>query len=83
MMVKGDPDLKEYLFNMGFITKMELELGNEELEDCDSDLESEVDRKNMERDERIERIKLGIEHNDAEKFAPKTGLEEPPVKLVD
>jgi len=64
-MVRGDPDVKEYLFSMGFMGKAEMELGNEDLDDCDSDLETEMDRKNMERDERIERIKLGIEHNDA------------------
>lgn len=65
-MIVGDPDIKEYLFHMGFINKTEMDLNNKDYADCDSDLEVEMDRKNMDRDERIERIKLGIEHNDAD-----------------
>ena len=53
---------------MGFITKAEMDTGDNDYDDCDSDLEVEMDRKNMERDERIERIKMGIEHNAAEEL---------------
>jgi hypothetical protein len=36
-----------------------MNIGDEDYAECDSDLEVEMDRKNMERDDRIERIKMG------------------------
>ena len=69
-------------------------MGDDMYDDCDSDLEVEMDRKNMERDVRIERIKnginlnfnifLGIEHNDADKLNKnENSLDEDPIKLSD
>ncbi len=49
---------------MGFITKFEMGFDMGDYEDCDSDIEIEMDRKNQIRDERVERIKNGIEHNE-------------------
>ena len=52
------------MYRMGFITKAEMGYEDDIYDDCDSDLEAELDRKNMDRDERIEKIKNGIEHNE-------------------
>ncbi|KAL4483877.1 hypothetical protein ABPG72_006252 [Tetrahymena utriculariae] len=64
VMLQRDPDLKFYMHRMGFITRAEMGYEDDQYEDCDSDLEIELDRKNMDRDERIEKIKNGIEHNE-------------------
>lgn len=63
-MTKKDPDILQLFFNLGFITKGELSLEDNDYEDMDTDLESEINRRFWERDERIERIKNGIEHNE-------------------
>jgi len=42
---------------MGFITKAEVGFENENYLDCDSDLELEIDRSNLIKDVRYERIK--------------------------
>ncbi len=49
---------------MGFITRFEMGYDDNDYEECNSDIEVELDKKNMERDERIEKIKNGIEHNE-------------------
>lgn len=63
-MLQRDPDLQQYMYRMGFMTKQEMGYDEDNYDDCDSDLEIELDRKNMDRDERIEKIKNGIEHNE-------------------
>lgn len=63
-MLQRDPDFKQYMYRMGFMTKSEMGYEDDNYDDCDSDLEAELDRKNMDRDERIEKIKNGIEHNE-------------------
>lgn len=44
--------------------------------DIDSDLEVEMERRDLVRDERIERIKSGIEHNEKAEATDEHGLEE-------
>ena len=61
-MLKKDPDVLRMMFEFGFITKAELSLEENDYNDYDSDLETEVERRLLPRDERIERIKNGIEH---------------------
>lgn len=61
-MCKKDPEVVGLLYHMGFITKAELNLQDSYYNDVDSDLESEMERRDQPRDERIERIKDGIEH---------------------
>ncbi|EGR30797.1 hypothetical protein IMG5_123400 [Ichthyophthirius multifiliis] len=63
-MLRRDPDILQYMYNMGFVTKFEMGYEDNQYEDCNSDIEEEIDKKNMDRDERIEKIKNGIEHNE-------------------
>ena len=65
--VSKDPEILRYLYNYGVICKDDLrpDFGGSqgEIPDADSDLENEINKNNDFRDERIERIKSGIEHN--------------------
>jgi len=49
---------------LGLITKYEVGMESNLYNDCDSDLEEEINRKNIERDERAENLKNGIEHTE-------------------
>jgi microtubule-associated protein-like 6 len=75
-MIKKDPDIVKLLYDMGFITKAELNLEESNYNDLDSDLEMEIERKDLPRDERIERIKNGIEHTVSTENEHQYGLEE-------
>lgn len=64
--VSKDLDILRILTSYGLVSKEDLRIdfgGNEELPEADSDLEDEVQKVNVDRDDRIERIKNGIEHN--------------------
>lgn len=61
-MTKKDPDVLRVLYELGLITKGEMNLEENDYLDVDSDIECEMERRLVERDERIERIKSGIEH---------------------
>ena len=55
------------LFNYGLISKEDLRPdfgGSDDMLECDSDLENEIHKAKEERDERVERITNGIEHNE-------------------
>ena len=56
------------LYTYGLISKEDLRpdfgLGGDDMPDCDSDLENEIKKGEEERDERVERITNGIEHNE-------------------
>lgn len=55
------------LYSYGLISKEDLRPdfgnGNDDMPECDSDLENEIKKGDEERDERVERITNGIEHN--------------------
>lgn len=54
------------LTSYGLISKEDLRSdfgGSDDLPDADSDLEDEIGKSDVDRDERIERIKNGIEHS--------------------
>lgn len=50
------------MFNLGLANKDELTIEETYYDDIDSDLENEIERRFLPRDERNERIKNGIEH---------------------
>lgn len=56
------------LYSYGLISKEDLRpdfgSGVDDMPECDSDLENEIKKAEEERDERAERIKNGIEHNE-------------------
>ncbi|KRX05725.1 WD40-repeat-containing domain [Pseudocohnilembus persalinus] len=64
--ISKDVDILKMLYSYGLISKEDLRpdfgTGQDEMPDCDSDLENEVNKAEIERDERQERIKNGIEH---------------------
>ena len=61
-----DPEILKMLTSYGLISKEDLRSdfgGSSEVPEADSDLEEELDKMNADRDDRIERIKNGIEHS--------------------
>ena len=65
--ISKDPEILKMLYNYGLISKEDLrpDFGTgEDMPDADSDLENEIMKANQDRDERVERIKNGIEHNE-------------------
>ena len=63
-MLRKDPDVLRMQYEYGFITKADATIGETDYDDMDSDIEAETERRFMERDERSEKIKNGIEHNE-------------------
>ncbi|EAR94225.2 HELP domain protein (macronuclear) [Tetrahymena thermophila SB210] len=64
--VSKDSDILRVLTSYGLISKEDLRHdfgGSDDLPDADSDLEEEIGKANVDRDDRIERIKNGIEHS--------------------
>ena len=61
MLVK-DPIIKEWMYQMGLMKRSQYQVENADFDDVDSDLEVEIDVRNQKRDERIQKIKEGIEH---------------------
>jgi microtubule-associated protein-like 6 len=65
--VSKDSDILKLLYSYGLISREDLRAdfgGSEDMPECDSDLEQETQKARFERDERIERIKNGIEHTE-------------------
>ena len=77
-----DPDIIKMLTSYGLISKEDLRAdfgGSSEIPEADSDLEEELYKMNADRDDRIERIKNGIEHSyvtEEEKLAYEKQLSE-------
>jgi len=44
-MMQRDPIISKFLFKMGLLSRSELGFGNLPFDQCDSDLEQEIDRK--------------------------------------
>lgn len=61
-MMTKDPDVLRVLFNLGLVNKDEMTIEETNYNDIDSDIEIEMERRLLPRDERVERIKNGIEH---------------------
>lgn len=64
--ITKDPDIIKYLASFGLITKEDLRLdfgGGDDVPECDSDLETEVKRKDIIISEQQDRLRNGIEHN--------------------
>jgi microtubule-associated protein-like 6 len=61
-MMTKDPDVLSVLFNLGLVNKDEMTIEETNYNDIDSDIEIEMERRLLPRDERVERIKNGIEH---------------------
>lgn len=65
--ISKDADILKMLYSYGLLSKEDLRPdfgnGNDDMPECDSDLENEIKKGEEERDERIERITNGIEHN--------------------
>lgn len=57
-----DPDVLNVLYNLGLVNKDEMTIEETNYNDIDSDIEIEMERRLLPRDERVERIKNGIEH---------------------
>ena len=63
--MKKDPDVLKVLFSMGLANKDEMTIEETHYNDIDSDIEIEMERRLLPRDERVERIKSGIEHTES------------------
>lgn len=57
-----DEDYKKWMFNMGFITKRQLDFQSDVYDLVDSDIGDEVERHDKEIKANISNIKMGIEH---------------------
>lgn len=57
-----DKDYKQWMFDMGFITRRQLENEQELYDECDSDLEQEFKRHATEVDPDVDSLKKGVEH---------------------
>lgn len=75
-MIKKDPEVLKLMFLLGFANKDEMTIEETNLNDIDSDTENEMERRFLPRDERIERIKSGIEHNIKAEADDSHGLED-------
>ena len=56
------------LYNFGLIGSEDLRPdlgGSDDMPHCDSDIENEINKAEQDRDERIEKIKDGVEHKEA------------------
>lgn len=67
-MITKDAEILKILFAYGLISKEDIRPdfggGVDEMPECDSDLENEMLKGEFDRDDRIERIKNGIEHTE-------------------
>lgn len=75
-MIRKDPDVIRLMYLLGFANKDELTIEDTHLNDVDTDTETEMERRSLPRDERIERIKSGIEHNIKAESDDSHGIEE-------
>ena len=57
-----DADYKNWLFNMGFITKNQMEHHGMIYDDVDSDIGEEIERQLKENNPNVDRLKRGIDH---------------------
>ncbi len=57
-----DEDFKKWFFNMGFITKNQLQFNDQVYDFIDSDVEEEIKRHLTKSDPKVDKIKRGIEH---------------------
>jgi hypothetical protein len=57
-----DEDYKNWLYNMGFITKNQMDFQDQIYDLVDSDVGEEVDRHLNETNPNVDRIKRGVEH---------------------
>lgn len=80
-MMTKDPDVLFVLFNLGLVNKDEMTIEETNYNDIDSDIEIEMERRLLPRDERVERIKNGIEHTVAAQESDEFGLEEEAVEM--
>lgn len=69
------------LYNMGLANKDEMTIEETCYNDIDSDIEIEMERRLLPRDERSERIKNGIEHTVKAEADDEFGLEEEEVVM--
>jgi microtubule-associated protein-like 6 len=81
MMMRKDPDVLKVLFSMGLANKDEMTIEETHYNDIDSDVEIEMERRLLPRDERVERIKSGIEHTESAEANDEFGLEEEEVVM--
>lgn len=75
-MIEKDPDVLKFMFLIGFANKDEMTIDETDLNDIDSDTEIELERRFLPRNERIERIKSGIEHKVKAETDDSYGLED-------
>ncbi|CAD8200325.1 unnamed protein product [Paramecium octaurelia] len=80
-LMQKDPDVLKVLFNMGLANKDEMTIEETCYNDIDSDIEIEMERRLLPRDERVERIKNGIEHTISAEASDEFGLEEEEVVM--